>query len=668
MIDTEARLTLKLATKPGAVSYRMAGQVTDIKSEFQWVQTNTRGIVETVAPEVAAMAHCADEQLQLPSDSTQVPAAIQRILDPAIQQSLVSPTRPAPGCYPLATVLSFAIQPKFVSASGKCDAALHALEWMNYMLSQNVLSAPMKSLGLVRLADWPLMSEVTDRVLATASCNGEALIFMQPHVFEVAGAMRGAAVGITVIFLIVLSVSGLVIALKRSNSILTRDSAPAFQLALLSGMMIFISALLPWTDAPTANSCSSLVWLVCIGFTLMYAPQVASLWQAWRFAGMTAAESKAMHILPHTGLTLPATLSCGVLLAVDLLLVGLWQSTSPLRPQEFSRSTALDQDVFTHCSIDQSNKASWAFVVVIIIVKAGLIIVGTILSLYGSMQRISNDAYLSRRRSFVATLTAKRQRRSLYLLVAVSVVIFASLVATSAVQSTLILLIALFLMINVAGSWTLIFFPRFKALLSADGGLSAEEAERSSRSNKSGGSHNLSNLSVGISTTALAAMDAKKLQAYLQTLQAQTQFASRELLSRTKDGHGSGGGSFLEESLLPSDAHAAGTGPHTRVSPKPVATTAVHSTASTVSSSPVISAVGSRPEPAVLSTYGSPTASSVYAAHPGTPMSTAHPPLSHAAPMESPAVTAIRASLRRSPVRGPLGSGTLTVPHSGAPQ
>ena len=94
---------------------------------------------------------------------------------------------------------------------------------------------------------------------------------------------------------------------------------------------------------------------------------------------------------------------------------------------------------------------------------------------------------------------------------------------------------------------------------------------------------------------------------------------------------------------------------------------------------PVISAVGTRPEPAVMPTQASPSASSVYpgAAHPATPMSTAQPPLhrridstltlSHAAPMESPAVTAIRASLRRSPVRGPLGSGTLTVPHSGAP-
>ena len=46
-----------------------------------------------------------------------------------------------------------------------------------------------------------------------------------------------------------------------------------------------------------------------------------------------------------------------------------------------------------------------------------------------------------------------------------SVVIFASLVATSAVQSTLILLIALFLILNVTGSWALIYFPRFRALL-----------------------------------------------------------------------------------------------------------------------------------------------------------------------------------------------------------
>ena len=703
MIDTEARLTFKLATKPGAVSYRLVGQVTDIKSEFQFVQRNSKGVVETVAPQVSSMGSCGSEILAMPSDSSLVPEAITRILDPATQKSMVSVTSPTPGCYPLATVLSFVVQPEFLggTSGSKCGVALHALEFMHYVQSQDVLGAPMHSLGLVRLADWGLMREVTEFVLASTSCDGQALVFMQPNVFSIGGAMRGAAVGIVSIFLVGLCISGLAIGLNRGHRVLTRDSTAAFQIVLLSGMALFIAALLPWTEAPSAGSCKSLVWLVCLGFTMMYAPQVASLWQAWRFAGMNAAESKGVRILPQTGLTLPATLSCGVLLAIDLLLIGLWQSTSPLRPQEFSRSTSLSQDVFTHCSIDTSNSAAWAFVVVILISKGALILVGAILALYGSMQRLSNDAHLSRRRSFVATLTAKRQRRSLYLLVAVSVVIFASLVATSAVQSTLILLIALFLILNVAGSWALIFFPRFHALLSADGGLSAEEAEMSSRSSgsKSGGSQNLSNLSVGISTTALAAMDAKKLQAYLQTLQAQTQFASRELLSRTKDGHGSGGGSFLEESLLSSEGHAV-TGPRLRqVAAKPGATTAGaaagRSTASTVASSPVLSTVGSRdrdrtepaaaavlssygsgvvstvvgsrPEPALLTSYGSSTASSVYPGstahpHPGSPMSVAPPSMQRAestttgmpssravaasaaaTPLESPTVAAIRA-------------------------
>lgn len=155
-----------------------------------------------------------------------------------------------------------------------------------------------------------------------------------------------------------------------------------------------------------------------------------------------------------------------------------------------------------------------------------------------------------------------------------------------------------------------------------------------------------------------------------------------------------------EGSLLSSETAATGAGLRSRVqvAPKPGTHLAtVRSTATTVASSPVGSLVGARPEPAGLSLYSSNSANSPVSpgtAHSVTPMSTAvvqrsdsgstlglpgastavpaHPPL------ESPTVTAIRAraamrlsapsSKDGSPVRGPIGIGTLAVPQPGSPQ
>ena len=68
-----------------------------------------------------------------------------------------------------------------------------------------------------------------------------------------------------------------------------------------------------------------------------------------------------------------------LVLLLDLIIVATWQGIAPLVPVEYSSMISGQQHLYTHCSVESSS-AGTAFVSLIAIEKAGLLLFGAVMA------------------------------------------------------------------------------------------------------------------------------------------------------------------------------------------------------------------------------------------------------------------------------------------------
>jgi hypothetical protein len=126
LIDIEDRLTIKVATYSGAVSYRPIGGVPDPMVEFQWAAALPAGtdpattIRETIPSTTDALKKCAVKYTN-PADyagwtDAQRSEHMATLANPGVQRNFIDFRHPDPGCWPLSSLVSFVAKTTYSSA------------------------------------------------------------------------------------------------------------------------------------------------------------------------------------------------------------------------------------------------------------------------------------------------------------------------------------------------------------------------------------------------------------------------------------------------------------------------------------------------------------------------------------------------------------------------
>jgi hypothetical protein len=371
MIDFEARLTLKMSAVSGSVSYRLLGTgeattsttgLTDATVEWQLKQVNSLGVSEIVQPTTGALRQCSVGHLSLPGvrsvlpvtslansapidsiDSSAVSAKIALLSLISTQSRWVMPASPAPACWPISTMLSFVVPLSYTAAatvaadaagsssltSGTCAAGVHALEFIHYMQSTPVLTAPAEAAGLIRMAESTLIRQLSEHALYKAVCDGVPLLVVPPIYYTIPASISNFGLSISVVGLICIFICSVIVIRHRAHVVMRSSSVPFLLMTLLGVGMLLVAAG-AWSSPPHANSCAIFGWLSNIGFSLLFVPLFLKTWRVWRIASAT-------HLKVATLTNLHMISMAGAVILLDLVLMCIWQAVSPMQPIEYSK-------------------------------------------------------------------------------------------------------------------------------------------------------------------------------------------------------------------------------------------------------------------------------------------------------------------------------------------
>jgi hypothetical protein len=297
-------------------------------------------------------------------------------------------------------------------------------------------------------------------------------------------------------------------------------------------MALLLAAMIPWSVAPSKSSCSSFLWLVNLGFMLLFCSLFAKTWRVYRI--FSGAHLKVVKISNIKLLILTAAV-----VAFDIILIGVWQGVSPLVPVQYDRIIGTEQHVFTHCSVEPSG-AGMILVGLVGAEKAGLLLFGAIMAF--STRNVKGTFNES------AAISWSIYNTLMSALIGVAIIVF-----VSAVEDALILLVLIVLTWIVLSAWGLIFGPKFHLLMQSD-----EKVIEASRSQITQEKSN------GFSFASIAAMTTGQVKQFYVALKLQVNKTERLLqLPQTIFGTGPVAG---DHPLTGSLSSVGGRGKHPQLS------------------------------------------------------------------------------------------------------
>jgi hypothetical protein len=508
LIDIEDRLSVKVRTYSGAVGYRPIGGVSDPTAEFQWAASLPAGadpattVRETIPSSTSALKMCGAQYTNPAgygswSDAARA-AHMETLGNPSVQRNFIDFRHPDPGCWPLSSLVSFVAKTTYSTAvtASACNQGLRSLEFINYIATSDILSLPAESFGLVRLGEFPAVEDFTSHVLRSATCDGSALLVIPPLYWTVNTAITGFGQAMAALGLLTVTVS-FVLVLSYRHKVVIRSSSVPFLCVILVGMGLLLAAMIPWAVVPTEASCSSFLWLVNLGFMLLFCPLFAKTWRVYRI--FSGAHLKVVKIS-----NVKLLLLTSAVVALDIILIGVWQGVSPLVPVQYDRMTGSAQHVFTHCSV-KSSGAGLIFAALVGVEKSALLLFGAIMAF--STRNVKGTFNES------AAISWTIYNTLMSALIGVAIIVF-----VSAVEDALVLLVLILLTWIVLSAWGLIFGPKFHLLMQSD-----EKVIEASRSQITQEKSN------GFSFASIAAMTTGQVKQFYVALKLQVNKAERVL-------------------------------------------------------------------------------------------------------------------------------------------
>ena len=279
-----------------------------------------------------------------------------------------------PTCWPLTMVAYLAVRRSYAGKAkdtSQCDRGLKALQFGNWVLTNQSLDVATRSQSSPRPATLPkIQSAITER-LDAVTCDGTTMLVTLPVIWSLSAHIRTFGIAMSIIGLLTILV-GLVIVLLYIKSPVMRSASPWFMLRSLIGISLMFIGTLFLVSNPSLINCGAVAWFLNLGFILTFAPLFAKAWRVYRIFGR-----KKLGVIKISDARL--AIMVGLFMFIEFLILSTWQAVSPLQPiisiQE-SESPRMDYQ-YTQCgTLDPGQN----FLIVVGITKTVMLVYGALLA------------------------------------------------------------------------------------------------------------------------------------------------------------------------------------------------------------------------------------------------------------------------------------------------
>ena len=241
----------------------------------------------------------------------------------------LSPASHNPKCYRPTQQVMAILRSSYVSSASDatgCERGYDTLKFMQWFIQTSRIDLLVNSVNMLRVTS--LSADIYQSelgVLQSVMCDDQTLLETSPVGWTLASGVYA--------FVVVVAAMGLVtcfalaaFVFKFRQHAMIRSASPLFLLLSLCGLMVMFASGFLLVAPVSAASCSAFSWLVNFGLMLTFAPLFAKTWRIYRIFGR---KKLSVVTIPNKKLLVMV----GTLLALELLIMAIWQGIGNLQPQ-----------------------------------------------------------------------------------------------------------------------------------------------------------------------------------------------------------------------------------------------------------------------------------------------------------------------------------------------
>ena len=249
-------------------------------------------------------------------------------LDALFSLDSVSALSSNPACYPVVLQVYAIIRRNYTAIASdatSCTRGYDTLQFMQWWYTAPAIDSVVVSASNTRFTNLsPAVLSSTLTALNAVTCDGATLLVTLPLEWDLAAGVSAFVYTISSLGLAVCAVLAAFIVRYHHHPVV-RSASPLFlQLSLLGLAVLFGAGYLLVAHVSTA-SCAAFSWLVNVGLMMTFAPLFAKTWRIYRIFGR-----KKLTVVAISNRKL--LLMVGGILAVEVLLMAVWQGVGNLQP------------------------------------------------------------------------------------------------------------------------------------------------------------------------------------------------------------------------------------------------------------------------------------------------------------------------------------------------
>ena len=437
----------------------------------------------------------------------------------------------SPNCWPWSSQSVAIIRKAYTSTAtdtSSCARGLDTLQYVYWLFTNaqvNSLVEPVNMLSFSSLT--PAIQAAYIAALDAVTCDGHTLLITLPTIWQLNSGISAFASVMCGLGIVLCLIVATTVIHSRHHPVMRSASPPFLFMSVTGVLVLFVSGFMLVSTA-SSGICSAVSWSIMVGLQLTFAPLFAKTWRIYRIFGR-----KKLSVVTISNKKL--MLLVLAILALDAILIAIWQGMGPLEPIITTINTtnsggSLVINQYTQCGVEAGNATT--LFTVICIEKGVLFVFGALMAF--TTRRVSSTFNESQGISL-----------SIYNVCFTIGIITPIILVISAVGDVLTLLLVFALLWIAYFTGGILFVPKLMTIYYHHDGVDGSVASITASSGNS---------SSGYQFLSLAALStAPVLQGYLTALQKHVTQVEAKLTAIRKTASG-GGNSSLNTSVLKSAA------------------------------------------------------------------------------------------------------------------
>ena len=275
-----------------------------------------------------------------------------------------------PQCWPLTQQLVAVVRKQYFSSStvtnsSSCTPGLDSLQLVSWLYNTDVSGTVTSAHYVAQLVDVQGVYAAYTATLNSVLCDGTTLLITLPVVWQLNTGIEALGYAASSLGIAMVTAYAAFTFVYRNHALI-RSASPLFLSISFLGLQLMFGSIIALVSPVTASSCAAFNWLLNCGVMCTFGPLFAKTWRIYRIFGR-----RKLSVIKISNRKLLAIVSA--LFAVELILMTVWQSLSPLQPY-LSVSTSGSPTVTTDY-VQCGARGAGATMLAVIGVEKGLLFV-----------------------------------------------------------------------------------------------------------------------------------------------------------------------------------------------------------------------------------------------------------------------------------------------------